>query len=263
VNNDSPRNAILVVIGTAFLCSLLVTLTAVKLKPLQRAYQDLERNRFIVAISGFVEPGRELSDAQVVDLFQDLDARLVDIDNGRYDGSLNPLTFDQRQAAGDPELSTPIPAELDGASLGRRSRYATVFVVGAAEHPQRIILPVHGQGMWSTIYGYLALDGDLNTIAAFTVYEQGETAGIGDKILRPDWQEKWRGRQLVDADGTLVFRIANGAVGAGTPAAAYQVDAIAGATVTTNAVTALVRYWLGPHGFRPFLTNLHDGTAGP
>jgi len=117
--------------------------------------------------------------------------------------------------------------------------------------------------MWSTIYGYLALDGDLNTIAAFTVYEQGETAGIGDKILRPDWQEKWRGRQLVDADGTLGFRIANGAGGAGTPAAAYQVDAIAGATVTTNAVTALVRYWLGPHGFRPFLTNLHDGTAGP
>ncbi|MBT8443718.1 MAG: Na(+)-translocating NADH-quinone reductase subunit C [Gammaproteobacteria bacterium] len=263
MNNDSPAKAILVVLGTAFVCSLLVTIAAVQLKPIQRAYQDLERNRFIVGISGLATAGWELEDGDVVDLFQDLDPLLVDIDAGRIDGSMNPLTFDQRGAAGDSELGVAIPSELDGASLSRRSRYATVFVVGDRSNPQRIILPMHGQGMWSTLYGYLALEGDMNTIADVTFYEQGETAGIGDKILDPGWQARWKGRQLYGANGVLAFRIGDGVIDDASPAAQHEVDAIAGATVTTNAVTALVRYWFGPHGFGPFLKNLQSGEAGP
>lgn len=263
MTNDSPLKAILVVLGTAFVCSLLVTVAVVRLQPIQRAYQDLERNRFIVAISGLVDPDQELTDGEVVDQFQELVVRLVDIDGGRYDDSMNPLSFDQRQAASNPDMSTSIPADLDTVSLSRRSRYATVYVVGDADDPQRIILPMHGQGMWSTVYGYLALDGDLDTIAAVTFYEQGETAGIGDKILDRGWQDKWQGRALNDDSGVLAFRVAEGAVAAGSPGAVNQVDAIAGATMTTNAVTAMVQYWFGPHGFGPFLDNLRAGTAGP
>lgn len=263
MNNDSPAKAIIVVLGTAFVCSLLVTVAAVKLKPIQRAYQDLERNRFIVAISGLASPGQELDDSEVVELFQELDALLVDIDAGTVDGSMNPLSFDQRQASADPELSVAIPSELDGASLSRRSRLATVFIVGDKANPRRIILPMHGQGMWSTIYGFLALEGDLNTIADVTFYEQGETAGIGDKILESRWQARWRGRQLYDANGALAFKVSDRIVGDATPAARHEVDAIAGATVTTSSVTALVQYWFGPHGFGPFLTNMRAGEAGP
>lgn len=262
MNNDSPIKAILVVLGTAFVCSLLVTMAAVNLKPIQQAYQDLERNRYIIGISGLAEDGAELSDADVVDLFQSLDARLVDLDAGRYDERFNPLTFDQRQALLDPETSTAIPSALDAASLSRRSRYAAAFIVGDPQRPERIILPIRGQGMWSTIYGYLALASDLNTIVAVTFYEQGETAGIGDQILRPDWQARWEGRKLFDEGGVMAFRVAAGAVAPSAPAAAYQVDAIAGATMTTNAVTAMVHYWFGPHGFDPFLNNLRDGEAG-
>jgi Na+-transporting NADH:ubiquinone oxidoreductase subunit C len=263
VNNDSPAKAILVVLGTAFVCSLLVTMAAVNLKPIQQAYQDLERNRYIIGISGLAEDGADLSDAEVVDLFQALDARLVDLDEGRFDDSFNPLTFDQRQALADPETSTAIPSDLDAASLSRRARYATAFIVGDPQRPTRIILPIRGQGMWSTIYGYLGLESDFNTIAAVTFYEQGETAGIGDQILRADWQSGWQGRKLFDEAGVMSFRVADGAVADATPAAAYQVDAIAGATMTTNAVTAMVQYWFGPHGFGPFLNNLQAGEAGP
>ncbi|MGI9342059.1 MAG: Na(+)-translocating NADH-quinone reductase subunit C [Gammaproteobacteria bacterium] len=258
MNNDSPAKAVLVVLGTALVCSLLVTTAAVTLKPIQQAYKDLERNRFIVGISGLVEPGAELADAEVVDVFQDLEVRLVDIDAGRFDQRMNPLTFDQRQAASDPELGVDIPTDLDAAGLGRRSRLATVFIVGDPNSPERIILPIRGQGMWSTIYAYLALDGDLNSIAEVTFYEQGETAGIGDKILDPGWQSGWRGRTLFDANGVLAFRVAAGA--ATTP---NDVDAIAGATQTTNGVTAMVQYWFGPHGYKPFLENLEAGNAGP
>ena len=190
------------------------------------------------------------------------EAPLIDLDAGRYDDRLNPLSFDQRQALLDPDTSTAIPSALDAASLSRRSRYAAAFIVGDPQRPERIILPIRGQGMWSTIYGYLALASDLNTIVAVTFYEQGETAGIGDQILRPDWQARWEGRKLFDEGGVMAFRVAAGAVAPSAPAAAYQVDAIAGATMTTNAVTAMVHYWFGPHGFDPFLNNLRDGEAG-
>lgn len=258
MNNDSPAKAVLVVLGTALVCSLLVTTAAVTLQPIQRAYQDLERNRFIVGISGLVEPGAELADAEVVDVFQDLEVRLVDIEAGRFDQRMNPLTFDQRRAVSDPELGVEIPSDLDAAGLGRRSRLAAVYIVGNPDRPERIILPMHGRGMWSTIYGFLALDADLNSIADVTFYEQGETAGIGDQILNPGWQAGWRGRTLFDANGVLAFRVADGA--AATP---HDVDAIAGATQTTSGVTAMVQYWFGLHGFGPFLENLDAGNAGP
>jgi Na+-transporting NADH:ubiquinone oxidoreductase subunit C len=121
---------------------------------------------------------------------------------------------------------------------------------------------MHGQGMWSTLYGYLALEGDMNTIADVTFYEQGETAGIGDQILDSGWQARWRGRKLYGANGVLAFRIGDGVIDDASPAAEHQVDAIAGATVTTNAVTALVQYWFGPHGFGPYLQNMQAGEAG-
>ena len=206
MNNENPVKAILVVLGTAFVCSLLVTIAAVQLKPIQRAYQDLERNRFIVGISGLDGAKGDLDDSEVVDLFQELAPLLVDIDAGKIDATMNPLSFDQRKAAADPDMSEAIPADQDRASLSRRSKYATVFVVGDSTSPSRIILPMHGQGMWSTIYGYLALEGDMNTIADVTFYEQGETAGIGDQILQPSWQARWRGRKLFDDSGSAFYR---------------------------------------------------------
>ena len=78
----------------------------------------------------------------------------------------------------------------------------------------RVILPIHGQGMWSTLYGYLALEADLNTIAAMSFYEQTETAGLGDQIQRSDWQAQWQGRQLFDGQGDVRFRVAAVAVSA-------------------------------------------------
>lgn len=260
MNNESPLKAVIVVTTTAMLCSVLVTMAAVTLHPVQRAYQDLERNRFLVGISGLTDGVADLSDREVVSLFQTLEARIVDLSTGAFDDTYNPDSFDAWNAATDPELSVAIPVEADAAKLSQRSRLLTVYLVSDADQLQRMIFPIYGQGMWSTIYGFIALDADLNTIADITFYEQGETAGIGDKILRPDWQVGWRGRKLYDDTGRLRFRIGASAVPA-THAADYQVDAITGATVTTDAVTNLVGYWFGPHGFAPFLDSFRSGVA--
>ncbi|NNF51626.1 MAG: Na(+)-translocating NADH-quinone reductase subunit C [Gammaproteobacteria bacterium] len=261
MNNESPLKAVIVVTTTAFLCSVVVTVAAVMLQPMQRAYEDLERNRAVVAISGLTDRAAELSDREIVTLFQELEARIVDLESGAFDERYNPGTFDTWKSAGDPALSTAIPAKQDLAKLNRRSRLVTVYLVKDANNLKRMLLPIYGQGMWSTLYGFLALEPDLNTIADITFFEQAETAGIGDKILKPAWQASWRGKKLYDENGKLRLGLVSEPADATALAAVYGVDAISGATITVGAVTNLVRYWFGPHGFEPFLEAYRVGSV--
>jgi Na+-transporting NADH:ubiquinone oxidoreductase subunit C len=257
VNNDSPQKALLVVFTVALVCSVLVSIATVFLKPLQLQNQLVERSRNIVTLTGLTERGEVLSDDDILEIVeQQLDIRVVNIDTGEFEPTMEPAEFDERAAVNDPERSVAIPVAEDLASLGRRASYAIVYLVWAGDELQRVIMPIHGQGMWSTLYGYLALEADLNTIGAVTFYEQAETAGLGDQILRPDWQAQWRGRRLYDAQGNFRFRISAGTVPEGSTMAQYEVDALTGATVTASAVTRLIAYWFGPNGYGNFLDDL-------
>lgn len=258
MTNDSPLKAILVVTATAFVCSVLVTVAAVTLQPIQQAYQHLERIRVVVAVSGLADAIDDMTELQLINTFQDLDALVVDLERGVFDSTINALDFDSRAAAADPALSVSIPDEQNLAQLGRRSRFATVYLSRDGDDLQHVILPVHGQGMWSTIYGFVVLESDLNTIAAVTIYEQGETPGIGDVITRSDWHTKWQGRKLYDEQSNLRFSIARGAANPDSP---YEVDGFVGATITSNAVANMIHYWFGPHGYARFLANLSAGNA--
>jgi len=220
------------------------------LRPMQLAYADLERHRIVVEAAGLAPANSGLSDRAVVTLFVDLQVRVVDLETDQFTEDVDPLRYDQRAASNDPEISVAIPEQLDLARLGRRARYVPVYLRMDGERIDRIVLPVHGQGMWSTIYGYLSLESDFNTIAGIRIYEHGETAGIGDRIQAPAWQAEWIGRRLYDNEGELRFRIARNA------AAPFEVDSISGATVTAEGVGNLVRYWLGEHGYGPLLTRL-------
>ena len=250
MNNDHPFKALLVVTLTALVCSILVTVAAGTLKPIQNAYQTLERNRAIVAVRGLNEKSADLSDREVVNLFQTLDARIVDLESGQFDNQFNPDTFDSWQTNIDTELMTAIPTAEDSAKLGQRPRLITVYFVNQTDQLQRLILPVYGQGMWSTIYGYIALEADLSTIADITFYQQKETAGIGDKILNPIWQASWQGRKIYDEQ--LNLQIAGGQVKT-SESSVHHIDAISGATVTVDSVKNMVRYWFGSHGYSKFL----------
>lgn len=258
MSSDSPTKALTVVLLTAVICSALVSAAVVVLRPIQLNNQLLERSRNIMQLTGLIPEGARIDDEEMLSLYKGLDARIVNVDTGAFDDSIDVNTFDQRGAAGDSELGVAIPSEKDRAKLGRRSRFAPVYLVWNGGTLDRVILPIHGNGMWSMMYGFLALEGDLNTIAAVTFYEQTETAGLGDQITRPDWLAKWRGRKVYDDSGQPAFRVGPGTIQAGSPAADFGVDGLTGATITGDAVTELVHYWLGPHGFQPFLMKLRE-----
>jgi Na+-transporting NADH:ubiquinone oxidoreductase subunit C len=256
VNNDSPQKAILVVLAVALFCSVLVSLAAVLLEPLQRENQLVERSRNVVALSGLAPPGEAMDSQQILAIAKQLDTRLVDLETGEFIADSDPQGFDARAASVDPETSLAIPAQLDSARLGRRARYEKIYLVWGKAGLARVILPIRGQGMWSTLYGYVALQADLRTIAAATFYEQAETPGLGDQVTSPAWLAGWTGRELFGPAGEFRFRVASGPVSPDTPAARYQVDGLTGATVTGDAVTAMLAYWFGPHGFAPLLAQL-------
>ena len=258
MDKNAPSKAIIVVALVAVVCSSLVSAAVVLLRPIHLNNQLLERSRNIMQLTGLIEPGQALEDEEMLELFKGLDGRIVDLEQGIFDDSIDPNTFDDVRSAGDPELGVDVPASEDLAKLGRRSRFATVYLVWDGSELKRIILPIRGAGMWALMSGYLALESDLNTIADATFYKQAETPGLGDQITRPDWLAQWQGRQVYDASGSPAFAVGPGTIQPGSAAAQHKVDALTGATITGDAVTALVHYWLGAHGFQPLLNQLRE-----
>ena len=255
---DTPLRAFLTVLVTAVVCSSVVSGSVVLLRPIQLNNKLLERSGNILALTGLLPADSQVGDEQLLELFKSLDARVVDIDTGSFDSEFDPYTFNERKAATNPELSDPIPPAQDLANLTRRSRYKTIYMVWDDGALQRIVLPINGAGMWSMLYGYIALEPDFNTIADVLFYEQNETPGLGDQITKPHWQAKWAGKKLYDETGQVLFRVAEGPVTEGSAAADYQVDGLTGATVTSNAVTAVLQYWFGPNGYGPLLKHLSE-----
>jgi len=258
MRRESPMRALLTVLVTAVTCSFFVSSSVVLLRPIQLNNKLLERSGNVLQMTGLLPGGGKLGEEALLDLFKGLDARVVDIDAADLDSAFDPYTFDGRKAAVDPELSVAVPPAEDLASLGRRSRFHTIYLVWKDGQLDRVVLPVNGAGMWSMIYGYVALESDFNTIAGVMFYEQNETPGLGDQIATPHWQSKWVGKHLYDEQGEMLFRVAEGLVTEGASGAKYQVDALTGATVTANAVTALMRYWFGPGGYGPLLERMRE-----
>lgn len=256
MGNDTPMKAILVVLLTALVCSSLVSAAVVVLRPIQLNNQLLDRGRNIMVLTGLVSEDKLPGDEEMLGLFKSLDTRLVNIDEGRFDESIDPNTFDMRRAVNNLELGADVPSGQDLASIGRRSRFAPVYMVWNDDGLDRIILPVRGAGMWSMLYGYIALEADFTTIAGMSFYEQNETPGLGDQITHEHWLGQWQGKKIYDETGMPRFQVSESEVVAGSVSAPYEVDGLTGATVTGNAVTGVVRYWFGPHGYQGFLEQM-------
>jgi Na+-transporting NADH:ubiquinone oxidoreductase subunit C len=253
-SNDSIRKIVLVAFSLCIVCSIVVSTAAVVLKPAQEANRDLDRKRNILAAAGMLREG-----ASVEELFRRIDSRYVDLRSGEFTDDV-PAGYEQRAASKDPSLSTKLGDE-DIAKIGRRAYYARVYLVEAEDGSlEKVILPVHGYGLWSTLYGFVALEADANTIAGLGFYEHGETPGLGGEVDNPRWKAQWHGKKVY-RDGEVEIALAKGSVDRDSPIAPWRVDGLSGATLTSRGVTNLVHFWLGENGFGPFLDNLKTGEA--
>jgi Na+-transporting NADH:ubiquinone oxidoreductase subunit C len=194
-----------------------------------------------------------------------IQGELIDLNTGKETESSDPLlnvnNFDVKTVAADSKLNQTIEPDKDLARIKFMPKYMAVYKVMEKGSMQKVILPVYGKGLWSTMYGFLALDKDLVTIEGFTFYEHGETPGLGGEIENPKWQHIWVGKKAFDENGDVAIQVIKGVVDQSKATAEYQVDGLSGATMTTNGVDKLVKFWMGDNGYGPFIKQLKKGGA--
>ncbi len=245
------------VIFTTVLCvvfSVLVSAVSVALRDRQVENRRLDKIKNVLTVAGLMQPGQRISREEINRLFEEnLVPKIVDLETGDYVESDEPLAYDQQKAAKDPALSRAAPE--NPAKVRRVPNEALVFLLMEDEKVAGIIMPIEGYGLWSTLYGYLALEPDTRTIRGLTYYKHGETAGLGGEVDNPRWKALWPGRLAFDDRDEVAIQVTKGSAG---PAAEdpYRVDGLSGATITSNGVTNMLRFWLGENGFAAYLAEL-------
>jgi Na+-transporting NADH:ubiquinone oxidoreductase subunit C len=246
--NDSPQKAIFVILAVCLFASVLVTTSSVLLRPLQQ--ENAERAR-AAQLAGVLTGESEAVEPTIK-------ALVIDLETGLPDETLDPATFDARAAENDPATSIAISPDRDVATIGRRARHAVVHFLYRNGELDLIVLPVHGQGFASTLFGYLGLSGDTQEVVGLTFYEHGETPGLGALIEHPAWLDQWRGKRVWSVLGEPALGVADGAVDPTSMEARHLVDGLTGATWTGRGVTNLLRFWLGEDGYGPLLRNIRN-----
>lgn len=255
-NNDTIGKTITVTVLLCVVCSVIVSAAAVLLKPKQIANKDLDRKSNILAAAGISDASKSVDE-----LFAQITTKYVDLETGKFTTDV-PAKYDAKKAAKDPQLGKALAKDVDIASIKYQAKVMPVYMVEKEGKVEKVILPVHGYGLWSTLYGFIALEGDLNTVVGFGFYSHAETPGLGGEVDNPNWKSLWPGKEVYPA-GSMepALGLVKGTVDQANPNAKHQVDGLAGATLTANGVTNLVQFWMGANGYAPFLSNLKAGGA--
>ncbi|MEO1304334.1 MAG: Na(+)-translocating NADH-quinone reductase subunit C [Pseudomonadota bacterium] len=247
---DSPPKTIFVAVMLCLVASMAVSAMAVSLRPIQEVNKLADKQKNILQVAGLYAPDQDIAEA-----FKRFEAHVLDVNKGSFADQFDPLTFDDRAASLDPNLS--IELSDDPASIGRRANFVTVYLLRDAEGEiDKVVLPIHGYGLWSTLYGFIAVEENGNDVFGLQFYEHGETPGLGAEVDNPRWKALWNGKKLRDPDGTLQITVSKTVPIAGTT---YHVDGLSGATLTSTGVSNLVRFWMGDTGYGPFLEKLEAG----
>ncbi|MCB9553167.1 MAG: Na(+)-translocating NADH-quinone reductase subunit C [Myxococcales bacterium] len=235
--------------AVCLVCGIFVASAAVALRDQQQQNAVLDQQEKVLNVAGLLQEGQKVSPAAIQKLFDDnIKARIIDLQSGEYTED-DPASFDQLAATADPATSKVAPPNPAG--VPRLPKKAKIYQVMNGENVSAVILPVHGKGLWSTMYGYVALAPDGNTIKGLTFYQHGETPGLGGEVDNPRWKGLWPGRKVY-VDGEPKIDVIKGQ--AGPPAVdPYKVDGLSGATITSRGVGFLMRFWLGENGFGPYI----------
>ena len=267
MQRDSLLNTLVVSLALCILCSLIVSVSAVGLRSFQDANKVLDQKRNIISAASLA-PGKKTNAKEVDKLFERIEKRVIDLSTGEYvDPSvIDPNAFDQRKAAKDPSTTAPVAGPYS-TGISTREKYSLVYLIKSESDPskvEQVVFPVYGKGLWSTLYGFIALGTDFNTVKGLTFYEHAETPGLGGEVDNPNWKQQWVGKKIYDptavgSTGGLKVNVARST--ASEAAKDYEVDGLSGATITSRGVSNLLRYWFSDEAFGKFIQKQQEGKA--
>lgn len=255
-NKNSVKNALLTIITVSVVASSIVSFTAVSLKERQESNKLFDKQKNILSVSGLLNTEDEVSKDIVEDLYKNIRTVVIDFQSGKKTTEVDPVTYDQNKAIKDPKLSAPLPGAEDIAGIRRKEKFGMVYeVVGSGGKVETIILPIRGYGLWSTLYGFLALESDGKTVKGITYYQHAETPGLGGEVDNDDWKAVWEGKSVYGEQGEVALTVVKGKA---SPASKTEVDGLSGATITANGVDNMIKYWLSDKGYGQFLKNYYQ-----
>jgi len=241
--------------AVCLVCSVVVAGSAVSLKELQDTNKLLDRKTKVLTVAGLIEDGQKVNAATIDGLFKEnVTSKVVSLDKGTYVemSDVELASFDQKKRSKDSSLGMVAPKNPAG--IQRISKEAMVYLIGTGGKVDKVILPIKGKGLWSTLYGFIALKPDIKTIAGITFYEHGETPGLGGEVDNPSWKAKWPGKRAFDDNWAPKIMVVKGQA-----KDEYGVDGLSGATITSRGVGNLLQFWLGVNGFGNYLKNFREG----
>lgn len=234
-----------------FCCAVLVSVTAVVLEPKRLANIALEQEKKMQVMLSEL-PGLEgvLRESGA----DSLQTVLVDL---RFGTEVDPVTadaFKDKQNENNGSELLVLDKNDDIAGIVERPNFVQVHMLRKQGELELLLLPVYGKGYQSTIKAWLSLAGDLNTVVALSVFEQGETPGIGTRITEESWLKLWAEKKVYDSEGNVALTVVKG-----QSSTDNEVDGISGATRSSNGISGMIQFWLGDLGFGKYINNLRLG----
>ena len=253
--NESILKTIGVAFSVCLVCSLIVSSAAVSLRDLQNENKLNDRRIKVLQVADIYNANESISDQ-----FGQLESKFIDFNSGMLLDEYNNFSledYDQVIATKDPNLSSKVPTAQDIAIIKNRENIGKIYILrnnlGAVD---KLILPIRGYGLWGTLYGYIAIEDDFNTVSGIEFYEHKETPGLGAEIDNPKWKALWKGKKIYQENGEVSLKVIKGSVLKTSNNFNYEIDGLSGATLTCNGVSNLIAYWMGNDGFLNFINNL-------
>ena len=208
--------------GVTIVCSLLLASAANLLKDRQQENIKLDMQKNILASAGLISEDKTYTRADILGMYDKNIASMVINKSGeKAEGK----TVEQLDPKKDTDLLPLYYSQEDG-------------------ELKAYILPVSGKGLWSTIYGYLALEPDVNTVKGITFYQHGETPGLGGAVVQDWFRNNYVGKKIYSPEGELVsITVIKGKVENSVPdnEKYHYVDGISGSTLTGNGLNKFLK----------------------
>ena len=250
-NKETVSKTLGFVFIVCLVCAALVSVSAIGLKPLQQANKLLDKQTKILEASGLLEK----AGSDIVATYNKyVDAKMIDLETGAIiEGNTD--MFDERSDARDASKSTKPKNDIAG--LNRRADRAVIYLIkDDSGHLDTVVLPIVGSGLWDLMYGVVGLAPDLNTVQSVVYSDLKETPGLGAEVLNPKWKALWPGKKMYNEQGEAAIKIVKGGAKKGD---VHGVDALSGATLTSQGVERTLHFWLGDEGYGPFITEFRNG----
>ena len=253
--NDSVLKTLTVSFVVCLFCSLIVSFAAVSLRDAQNLNKLNDQRIKILKTAAIYNPLESIESQ-----FVSLTPKFVDFSNGLLLDEFEDLdltTYDPVYFSKQADYSTPVPADLDIAIVKNKENIGKIYLLKDFNNNlEKIILPIRGYGLWGTLYGYIAIDKDLNTIRGLEFYEHKETPGLGAEVDNPKWKALWDGKKIYK-DGAIEIAVIKGKVDICNKMAVFHVDGRSCATLTSRGVTNMLAFWFSESGYQETLSKIN------